>query len=134
MKGENFVRAAVAAAVAASSAASSSSAAGTAGRKSPRQPPSREVSESEMRALLESTVAQTVLAMGVDLSRVKQAYQMRLRSMGSPFTTVDSLLEAAIEIQHSNEHRQALEYQDEYVPIDFMSSPLHQVLNWLLVV
>jgi len=47
--------------------------------------------------------------MGVDLSRVKQAFQFKLRTTGTSFTTVDSLLEAAIEAQHSSEHRQALE-------------------------
>ena len=47
--------------------------------------------------------------MGVDISRVKQAFQFKLRTTGSGFTSVDSLLEAAIEAQHYSEHRQALE-------------------------
>lgn len=74
----------------------------------PRVSP-REVSESELRSLLGTPIAQTVLAMGVDLSRVKQALKFKVRSTGQPFSTVDSLLEAAIEVQHHNEHRQALE-------------------------
>jgi len=47
--------------------------------------------------------------MGVDISRVKQAFQFKIRTTGSSFTTVDSLLEAAIEAQHYSEQRQALE-------------------------
>jgi len=69
----------------------------------------REVSEEELRNLLDSTIAQTVLSMGVDLSRVKQAIQYKMRTTGCPFNTVDSLLEAAIEVQHYSEHRQAME-------------------------
>ncbi len=69
----------------------------------------REVSEAELRSLLGTPIAQTVLAMGVDLSRVKQAYKYQMRTTGCPFSSVDSLLEAAIEIQHYSEHRQSLE-------------------------
>lgn len=69
----------------------------------------RQVAEAELRTLLDTPIAQTVLAMGVDLSRVKQAYQMRMRATGQPFPTVDSLLEAAIEAQQQSEQRQALE-------------------------
>ena len=69
----------------------------------------REVSEEELRYLLDSSIAQTVLSMGVDFSRVKQAIQYKMRATGRPFSTVDSLLEAAIEVQHYSEHRQAME-------------------------
>lgn len=69
----------------------------------------REVTEAELWSLLGSPVAQTVLGMGVDLSRVKQAIQRQIRTTGQPFNSVDSLLEAAIEIQQHSEHRQALE-------------------------
>nr|SVE88493.1 EOG090X01XB [Daphnia sinensis] len=75
---------------------------------SQRSPP-REVSEAELRSLLGTPIVQTVLAMGVDLSRVKQALKYQIRNTGQPFDTVDSLLEAAIEFQHYNEHRQSLE-------------------------
>ncbi|XP_045029942.1 baculoviral IAP repeat-containing protein 7-like isoform X1 [Daphnia magna] len=81
---------------------------------SQRSPP-REVSEAELRSLLGTPIVQTVLAMGVDLSRVKQALKYQIRNTGQPFDTVDSLLEAAIEFQHYNEHRQSLEngnYED----------------------
>nr|SVE74652.1 EOG090X01XB [Daphnia carinata] len=71
--------------------------------------PPREISEAELRILLGTPVVQTVLAMGVDLSRVKQALKYQIRNTGQPFGTVDSLLEAAIEFQHYNEHRQSLE-------------------------
>ena len=74
----------------------------------PRSSP-REVSETELRGLLGTPIAQTVLAMGVDLSRVKQAYKYQMRTTGQPCSTVDSLLEAAIEIQQYSEHRQSLE-------------------------
>lgn len=74
----------------------------------PRVSP-REVSEAELRSLLGTPIAQTVLAMGVDLSRVKQALKFKVRTTGQPFSTVDSLLEAAIEVQHHSEQRQALE-------------------------
>ena len=69
----------------------------------------REVSETELRALLVSPIAQTVLAMGVDISRVKQAFKYQIRNTGQPFESVDSLLEVAIAVQHCSEHRQALE-------------------------
>lgn len=73
----------------------------------------RELSESDLNSLLESTVAQTVLTMGVDLSCIKQAYQQRIRSGGQPFSTVDSLLEATIEIHPLNEHGQPLDVDHE---------------------
>lgn len=74
----------------------------------PRSAP-REVSEEELCTLLDSVIAQTVLNMGVDVSRVKQAMQYKIRTTGHAFNTVDSLLEAAIEVQHYSEHRHALE-------------------------
>lgn len=64
---------------------------------------SREVSEEELQQMLESPVAQTVLAMGVDVSRVKHAIRSNIRAVGRAFSTVDSLLEAAIEARHSYE-------------------------------
>ena len=59
--------------------------------------------------LLDSPIVQTVLAMGIDMSRVKMALKMKMRSTGQPFSSVDSLLEATITLQHYNEHRLALE-------------------------
>ena len=49
--------------------------------------------------------------MGVDISRVKQALLFKIRTTGTSFSSVDSLLEAAIEAQHNSEHRQAMEEQ-----------------------
>ena len=77
--------------------------------RSPSRSVPREVSEDELRALLNTPIAQTVLNMGVDLSRVKQALQLKIRATGQAFSTVDSLLEAAIEVQHFNDYRQAME-------------------------
>lgn len=69
----------------------------------------RELSEAELRALLDSNIVQTVLSIGIDLALVKMALKQRIKSTGEPFTSVDSLLEAATRLQRSNERRQALE-------------------------
>lgn len=53
--------------------------------------------------------SKTVLNMGVDVSRVKQALRYQIRATGQPFTSVDSLLEAAIEAQHHAEARHAMD-------------------------
>ena len=109
MKGEQFIK-----------EAAQTSAVNTAPRSRSNPPPvplnagssrpfPREVSEEELRALLDTPVAQTVLNMGVDLSRVKQALKLKIRATGQPFSTVDSLLEAAIEVQHYSDYRQAME-------------------------
>lgn len=71
--------------------------------------PPRDMSDAEIQILLESPIVQTVLAMGIDLSRVKQALKLKLRTTGQSFSTVDSLLEATITLQHYNEHLLALE-------------------------
>ena len=91
----------------------------------PRSSP-REVSEAELRSLLGTHIVQTVLAMGVDLSRVKQALKYQIRRTGQVFNTVDSLLEAAIEIQHHSEHRQSLE-DGKYVclHLKFLTRMIH---------
>ena len=91
----------------------------------PRSSP-REVSEAELRSLLGTHIVQTVLAMGVDLSRVKQALKYQIRRTGQVFNTVDSLLEAAIEIQHHSEHRQSLEDgKYVYLHLKFLSRMIH---------
>ncbi|XP_046450026.1 baculoviral IAP repeat-containing protein 7-B-like isoform X2 [Daphnia pulex] len=81
----------------------------------------REASEADLRSLLGTPIVQTVLAMGVDLSRVRQALKYQIRTTGQPFNTVDSLLEAAIEIQHHSEHRQSLE-DGNYEDVDWPSA------------
>jgi hypothetical protein len=91
----------------------------------PRSSP-REVSEAELRSLLGTPIVQTVLAMGVDLSRVKQALKYQIRRTGQVFNTVDSLLEAAIEIQHHSEHRQSLEDgMYVYLHLKFLTRMIH---------
>ena len=114
MKGEQYIKAI------ASSASTSKARATPSCDAANRRPSPREVSETELWSLLGAPIVQTVLGMGVDLSRVKQAIKRQIRATGQPFSSVDSLLEAAIEMQHHSEHRQALE-NPKYASSSFRS-------------
>nr|CAG4644171.1 EOG090X0AH4 [Lepidurus arcticus] len=73
---------------------------------------SRTASDSMLRDMMTSPVVKAVLEMGIDSSRIKQALRRRFSFTTEAFPSVESLLKAALDVQHDDEHRQQLEYEN----------------------
>eukprot|EP00095_Tigriopus_kingsejongensis_P005266 maker-scaffold464_size163657-snap-gene-0.31 protein:Tk05266 transcript:maker-scaffold464_size163657-snap-gene-0.31-mRNA-1 annotation:"apoptosis 2 inhibitor" len=72
------------------------------------------ISEEDLKRHMRSPIVQEVLAMGIDLSRIKVAVKNRVRRLGSNFEHVDELVDAAFGV-----HRE----QEDIANLDNNSSP-----------
>lgn len=93
-----------------------------------RRPPSRKhpVTERDLQALMSSDNVVAALGTGLDMSRIKMALRQRLEQFGSPFSSANALIEAALDVQHE-------EFAAQDIRTDLPTSP-QRLSQWRQIV